>query len=91
MAWHPTHTSPAPPVKPEVAVPLGQAQPTDLNLDPEADHDRFSHFEPDQPAPEQKVNAEDIPAPSDSPGQPSRSRWRAAGSGGTSFSDNTDR
>jgi hypothetical protein len=92
MAWHPTHTSPAPSIRSEGAERLPRTQATDLSLDPDADHDRFSHFEPDQPAAGQKVNAEDIPAPESSPGQPpARSRWRPAkNNGATPISDSTD-
>ena len=59
-AWHPTH------VEPQVAK-LGPAEPmekteqTGLKIDPAADDDRFSHFEDDRSAPEQKINHEDIP------------------------------
>ena len=62
MAWHPTHQTPAPAPKLTVTEPAGKTEQTDLNIDPQADHDRFSHFEPDQPGPEQNVNSEDLPA-----------------------------
>ena len=29
--------------------PIGKTEQTDLNIDPAADHDQFSHFEPDSP------------------------------------------
>ena len=45
MAWHPTHAAPAPVAKLSTPEPAGKTEQTDLNLDPEADHDRFSHFE----------------------------------------------
>ena len=50
MAWHPTHAAPAPVAKLSAPEPAGKTEQTDLNLDPEADHDHFSHFESDQPA-----------------------------------------
>jgi thiol-disulfide isomerase/thioredoxin len=94
MAWHPTHASPAPTVNLEAPQHLPRAQQTDLNLDRDADHDRFSHFEQDPPATEQRVNAEDVPAPaSDASHPPTRSRWRPVnGNGdGTPISDSPDR
>ena len=61
MAWHPTHTTPAP--VPKLSAPEPEkAEQTDLNLDPEADHDQFSHFDSDQPTAEKKFNAEDVPS-----------------------------
>jgi len=89
MAWHPTHTSPAPVAKLSTPEPAGKTEPTDLNIDSEADHDRFSHFESDQPAAEKKINAEDIPAAAGTVAEPSaKSRWRPARSGaGNAFSE----
>lgn len=86
MAWHPTHSSPAPAPKLTTTEPPGKIErQTDLNLDPQADHDRFSHFEPDEPASEQKVNAEDIPAAASAPVAASapKSRWKAVKSSAT--------
>jgi thiol-disulfide isomerase/thioredoxin len=81
-AWHPTHPSPAP-AAPRPAEPIGKAEPTDLNLDPAADHDRFSHFEDDEPAPKQAINPEDLPSsehpdPGPSSAPAAKSRWRPA-------------
>jgi hypothetical protein len=77
-AWHPTH------VEPQVAK-LGPAEPmekteqTGLKIDPAADDDRFSHFEDDRSAPEQKINHEDIPvAPASGAAAAKPSRWRPA-------------
>jgi thiol-disulfide isomerase/thioredoxin len=92
MAWHPTHTSPAPTVNLEAPQWVARAQQTDLSLDPEADHDRFSHFESDQPATERNLNPEDVSAPAASSIQaPARSRWRPSGSSGTPISEPADR
>ncbi|MGA9924053.1 MAG: hypothetical protein WBQ29_11680, partial [Isosphaeraceae bacterium] len=61
----------------------------DLNIDSEADHDRFSHFESDQPAADKNINAEDIPSAAGTVAEPSaKSRWRPARSGaGSAFSE----
>ena len=88
MAWHPKSSSPAPEVEQE------KTRATEIHLDPEADHDRFSHFEQDQPDAESKANSEDLPAPT--PHAPAgssdgKSRWRPANSAGTPISDATDR
>ena len=70
MAWHPTHPTPAP-AKLTTTDPPGKTEQTDLNLDPQADHDHFSHFEPDQPASEKNINAEDIPSAAGTVAEPS--------------------
>jgi thiol-disulfide isomerase/thioredoxin len=81
MAWHPTHAAPAPAAKLVAPEPLEKAEQTDLNIDPLADHDRFSHFESDQPAPEKRVNSEDLAAPAPTAGgSVTKSRWRPKGS-----------
>jgi hypothetical protein len=70
MAWHPTHTSPAP-----------QAElQTDLNIDPSADHDHFSQFDFNQGESKSGVNDEDVPAVSTTtaPANGSKPRWRAS-------------
>jgi hypothetical protein len=82
MAWHPTHQAPAPAPRLTMTEPAGNTEPTELNIDPQADHDRFSHFEADQPASDPTVNSEDLPAASP-PSAPvadttSKSRWRPA-------------
>ena len=75
-AWHPTHDPSAPARVPRTA----KTEQTDLNLDPSADHDRFSRLA-DQPRTEESgSNMEDSnstsqPAPSS--GSPSKSRWKA--------------
>ena len=86
MAWHPTHITPAPAPRLAMTEPAGKTEQTDLNLDPQADHDRFSHFEADQPVSEHKVNSEDLPAqaPSSTTEAASKSRWRPARSTGKS-------
>ena len=61
MAWHPTHPTPAPVAKLTAIEPIGKTEQTDLNIDPEADHDQFSHFEPGPARPEKTVNPEDLP------------------------------
>ncbi len=87
MAWHPTHAAPAPVARLSAPEPAGKTEQTDLNIDPEADHDRFSHFESDQPTAEKNVNAEDIPAAAAPVAEPAaKSRWRPARSGaGSAF------
>ncbi len=92
MAWHPTHAGPAPLAKLSTPEPAGKTEQTDLNIDAEADHDRFSHFESDQPAEENKINAEDIPPAAGTVAGPSaKSRWRPARSGaGNAFSESAD-
>jgi len=89
MAWHPTHTAPAPVARLSTPEPAGKTEQTDLNIDPEADHDRFSHFESDQPSTEKKFNAEDVPPTAGSVAEPaSKSRWRPARSAaGNAFSE----
>ena len=88
MAWHPSHPTPAPVAKLTATEPIGKTEPTDLNIDPAADHDHFSHFESDSPAPEKTVNSEDLPAPASSAEQTAKSRWRPAKSaGGTPISE----
>ena len=74
MAWQPTHPTPAP--KLTTTDPPGKTEKqTDLNLDPQADHDQFSHFEPDKPGLEQNANAEDLPkSPPSAAGSPARNR-----------------
>jgi hypothetical protein len=88
MAWHPTHTVPAPVARLSTPEPAGKTEQTDLNIDPEAD-DRLSHFESDQPAAEKNVNAEDIPSAAPPVAEPAaKSRWRPARSGaGSAFSE----
>jgi thiol-disulfide isomerase/thioredoxin len=79
MAWHPTHAAPAPLAKLSAPEPAEKAEQTDLNLDPQADHDPFRHFESDQPAAERSINAEDLPSTTTSVAEPaSKSRWRPA-------------
>ena len=70
----------------------GKTEQTDLNIDPAADDDRFSHFEPDQPAADKNINAEDIPSAAGAVAEPSaKSRWRPARSGaGSAFSEIAD-
>jgi thiol-disulfide isomerase/thioredoxin len=81
MAWHPTHATPAPAAKLVAPEPLERTEQTDLNIDQEADHDHFSHFESDQPTTEKKVNSEDLPAPVPAAGGSiAKSRWRPKGS-----------
>jgi thiol-disulfide isomerase/thioredoxin len=87
MAWHPTHVA-LPPVA-KLAAPEAdeKTEPTDLNVDAQADDDHFSHFETEPPSTEKAVNTEDVPA-AGSAGSPAKSRWRPAHSGaGYSFSD----
>jgi thiol-disulfide isomerase/thioredoxin len=82
MAWHPTHAAPAPLATLTAPEPTEKAEQTDLNLDPQADHDPFSHFESDQPTSEKRINAEDLPSTSTSVSEPAtKSRWRPARSG----------
>ncbi len=91
MAWHPTHTTPAP--VPKLSAPEPEkAEQTDLNIDPEADHDQFSHFDSDQPGTEKKFNAEDIPSPGGTAAAPSsKSRWRPVRTNaGSSFAGAAD-
>ena len=78
MAWHPTHPTPAPVAKLTTTEPIGKTEQTDLNIDPAADHDQFSHFEADAPKPEKAVNSEDLPASPPSGEQLAKSRWRPA-------------
>ena len=87
MAWHPTHAAPAPVAKLSPPEPAGKTEQTDLNIDSEADHDRFSHFESDQPAADKNINAEDIPSAAGTVAEPAaKSRWRPARSGAGSAS-----
>jgi thiol-disulfide isomerase/thioredoxin len=87
MAWHPTHPTPAPLAKLSTIEPIGKTEQTDLNIDPAADHDQFSHFDSDSPAAETTVNSEDLPASASSAEQAAKSRWRPAKSaGGTPIS-----
>lgn len=69
MAWHPT------PARPSVSEGGGRlveaAEPTDLDLDPSADHDRFSSFDSTPSRERVEPNLEDI-----SPPRSGRSRWR---------------
>ncbi|MBV8311803.1 MAG: hypothetical protein JO344_15575 [Planctomycetaceae bacterium] len=82
MAWHPTHAAPAPVAKLSPPEPAGKTEQTDLNIDSEADHDRFSHFESDQPVADKNINAEDIPSAAGTVAEPAaKSRWRPARSG----------
>jgi hypothetical protein len=85
-AWQATHPAPPPAPKLTTTEPPGKIeQQTDLNLDPQADHDRFSHFEADDDADsEQSAGAEDLPASAKSPAvQPApKSRWRAVSRAG---------
>ena len=62
MAWHPTHAGPAPVAKLTTPEPAGKTEQTDLNIDPAADHDHFSHFESDQPAAEKNDQCRGHPA-----------------------------
>lgn len=88
MAWHPTHPTPAPVAKLTATEPIGKTEPTELTIDPAADHDQFRHFESDSPPPEKTVNSEDLPAPASSAEQGAKSRWRPAKSaGGTPISE----
>jgi thiol-disulfide isomerase/thioredoxin len=87
MAWQPTHAGPAPLAKLSTPEPAGKTEQTDLNIDSVADHDRFSHFESDQPAADKNINAEDIPSAAGTVAEPSaKSRWRPARSGAGSAS-----
>jgi len=93
MAWHPTHAAPAPVAKLSTPEPSGKTeQQTDLNIDSEADDDRFSHFESSQPDAEKNVNPEDIPSAPGTAAEPAaKSRWRPArSSAGNPFSESTD-
>ncbi len=82
MAWHPTHTTPAPVARLSPPEPADKTEPTDLNLDPEADHDPFSRFDGDAPSDAKNVNTEDIPpASSPSTAPAAKSRWRPARAG----------
>jgi hypothetical protein len=77
-AWHPTHADPAP-AKLGPIEPIGKTEQTGLKIDPEADDDRFSHFEADTPAPVKTVNPEDVPTTGDLGTCASKpSRWRPA-------------
>jgi thiol-disulfide isomerase/thioredoxin len=80
MAWHPTHTTPAPGARISTTESTeGGEQPTDLNIDPAADHDHFSQFDAAQGETKPEVNGEDLPAPSAaSPAPGTKSRWRAS-------------
>ena len=80
MAWHPTHPGPAPLAKLPTPEPAGKTERTDLNIDSVADHDRFSHFESDQPAADKNINAEDIPSAAGTVAEPSANRGGARGS-----------
>lgn len=85
MAWHPTHPTPALTPRLTVTEPPGKTeQQTALNLDPQADHDRFSHFEADEPSSEREFNSEDLPTKAASPvnAGATKSRWRPARSSG---------
>ena len=92
MAWHPTHTNPATRSQAVGSRPE-KAEQTDLNLDPEADHDQFSHFDSDQPTTEKKFNAEDVPSAAGTAAEaPAKSRWRPVRTGvGSAFSAAADR
>ena len=92
MAWHPTHAAPAPVAKLSAPEPAGKTEQTDLNLDPEADHDHFSQFESDQPAAEKKINAEDVPSAAGTIADPAtKSRWRPVrSSAGNAFSEGAE-
>ena len=91
MAWHPTHPTPAPVAKLTAPEPIGKTEPTDLNIDPAADHDQFSHFEPDPPAAVKNSNAKDIPSAAGTVAEPAaKSRWRRALRAGSAFSEIAD-
>jgi hypothetical protein len=82
MAWHPTPKDPAP-AKLGPIEPIGKTEQTDLNIDDAADHDKFSHFEPDPSPASKAANPEDLPSPSSPAAAGStKSRWRASTSGG---------
>lgn len=76
MAWHPTPTTPAPGAK--ISTIESDEHPTDLNIDPEADDDKFSQFNGGEGEEKSgaEVNREDVAAPASAP-KASQSRWRA--------------
>jgi thiol-disulfide isomerase/thioredoxin len=60
--------------------PMPRAEPTDLNLDPSADHDHFGPLPDDPHTPQgasDKADATSRSTPATWPGQVSSSRWRA--------------
>ncbi len=58
---------------------MDKTEQTGLKIDPAADDDRFSHFEDDRSAPEQRINQEDIPVTQGSGAAAAKpSRWRPA-------------
>jgi hypothetical protein len=90
LAWHPTPRDPAP-AKLGPIEPIGKTEQTDLNIDEAADHDQFSHFEPDPTPASKAANPEDLPSPSSTvaPGN-AKSRWRASTSGGRPISQSDE-
>jgi thiol-disulfide isomerase/thioredoxin len=80
-AWHPTHDASATVQPPRAA----KAEPTDLNLDPSADHDRFDHRgeEPTRgESPGSKEGADSPSDPTPTSRSPSKSRWKPVKSPG---------